>query len=196
MSLKKKLIILSFIAVLSIVFYMFFVEDIHINYPNNPLISKDSVNLLTIAKDYVYKSNNAIITQENISTGMYTDADYKNFYCTFKIPKYEPVYQKAWQDNNAQLLFESYLQETTEWVVNNKYKISVYYYKNESKSIKIMLFEQAWVGLSKLISSVIDLPVESKNKDIYITYESILGSFFGLTNGNDLRFYNNYLSIK
>lgn len=196
MSLKKKLLILCFISVLSIIFYLFFVEDIYINYPNNPLASKECINLLTIANDYVYNSNNAIITQKNISTGMYTDADYKDFYCTIKIPKYDPVYQKAWQDNNAQVLFESYLQETTEWVVNNKYKISVYYYKNESNNSKIILFEQVWVGLSKLVSSVIDLPIECKNKDMYITYESILGSFIGLKNGNDLRFYNNYLSIK
>ena len=195
MTLKSKLFILAFIIVIVGLFYVFFVEDILINYPESILENRDSKNILEIAKDYVHSSSNAIITRNNISTGMFTDADYKNYYCTIKIPKEDALYREAWQDNEAKVVFESYLQGTTEWVVNNKYKISVYYYKNNNKNI-VLLYEKTWVGLNKRVSAEINLPSECQNTDVYIKYESILAAFLGFSNGNDLRFHDNYLSVR
>lgn len=195
MQLKKKILIIILLITLFVGSYFFIVLDIHISYKDMPLQDKSTVNLFDDVSNYLDATNNAIINQTIISTGMYTDGNYKNFYAIMKIPPTDPYLLDAWKKGDASIAFESLLQGTKEWIINNRYKITMYYYPCEG-SEPTVFFNKKWVGLDIRVSYKQLLPEESKGKSIYIRYESDLGSLLFMKNGNDIRFLDNYLTIQ
>ncbi|GMQ57144.1 hypothetical protein AN1V17_15390 [Vallitalea sediminicola] len=190
---KKIFIVLSFLCI-AMLFYIFIVEDIYIHYEDNPLDEPLTDNLFDDISPYVVDSYNAIITESTISTGMFTDANYKNFYVTIKIPSSHPLLKDK---DNVHIEFESRLQSTSEWVCNNKYVIRMYYYEDDNPNNEpITFFKKKWVGIDNRVSSRLLVPEEARDNSIYIQYISDIGSLFFLKNGNDVRFFHNYLSIK
>ena len=165
-------------------------------YDETFLTEKNGVNLFDYTNKYLFENNNALVTKEELSTGMYTGSNNNNYYAIFKIKPNDPLLTEILKQGQANIVFESKLQGTTEWVVDNKYKISMYYQSSENKQKTIEFFSQTWVGANLTISSVQLIPKEAIGCDIYIRYESLLGSVLFIPNGNDLRFFNNYLSIE
>lgn len=193
MRLRKKILIILLFLNASVLFYIFVVKDIHIQYEDNPLDQRSGDNLFENITPFVVDSYNALITKSTISTGMYTDANYKNFYVTIKIPSNHTLLKNK---DNVHIEFESKLQKTSEWVSNNKYIIRMYYYKDDNPDNKSILFyNKKWVGLDKRVSTKQLIPKEAQGNSIYIQYASDLGSFLFMKNGNDTRFFHNYLSI-
>ena len=119
--------------------------------------------------------------------------NYKDYSIVLRIPSDDPHLINAWNDGDAVLAFESFLQKTTEWVDNNEYRISVFYFKNNTP---VVIYQNQWVGGDQLVSNISSIPPDAQNCDIYITYESVLGTAFFLKNGNDVRFKNNHLYFK
>jgi hypothetical protein len=197
MTLKKKIMIILAILCLTNIFFIFLVKDIYVNYKDNPLNEPLTNNVFDNIASYSVDAINATITKERISTGMFTDANYKNFHVTIKIPADNPLIVESKNNKKAYVAFQSWLQGTKEWLINNKYSITMFYYPNEDYSTApITFFNQQWVGLDRRVSSKIPIPKEAIGKSIYIDYASNLGSFLFLKNGNDIRFFDNYLSIK
>lgn len=196
MNLKKKILLLVMILCVLILFYLFFVLDLQIFYSDKPLLDKSTVNLLDNFPRYLEISSNAITTKKVISSGMYTDANYKDFYAIIKLPPDDNYMKEAWKKGEAFVAFESFLQSTKEWISNNKYMITMYYYSDDEASQPVIFFQEKWVGINYRVSYKQPLPKEAKNKSIYIKFESDLGSFLFLANGNDVRFIDNYLSIQ
>ncbi|MCT4687632.1 hypothetical protein [Vallitalea sp.] len=193
MRLKKKIFIILLFLNVSVLFYFFVVEDIYIQYDDNPLDLRSGNNLFNNITPFVDNSYNALITERTISTGMYTDANYKNFYVTIKIPSSHLLLKNK---DNVHIEFESKLQKTNEWISNNKYIIKMYYYKDDnSDNDPILFYNKKWVGLDKIVSTKQLIPKEAHGNSIYIQYASDLGSFLFMKNGNDIRFFHNYLSI-
>ncbi|GMQ60803.1 hypothetical protein [Vallitalea maricola] len=193
MRLRKKILIILLFLNASVLFYIFVVEDIYIQYEDNPLDQRSGDNLFDNITPFVVDSYNALITESTISTGMYTDANYKNFYVIIKIPSNHPLLRNK---DNVHIGFESKLQKTSEWVSNNKYIIRMYYYKDDNPDNEpILFYNKKWVGLDKRVSTKQLIPKEAQGNSIYIQYASDLGSFFFMKNGNDTRFFHNYLSI-
>ncbi|GKX28734.1 hypothetical protein SH1V18_12140 [Vallitalea longa] len=194
MELKKKISIILIIAPILCLLYMLFIKDIFIDYDYKPLTEPLTNNLFDNINLYIFDSNNASITKRNISTGMYTDANYKDFYVIIEIPiNNYLVENKA----NTYIIFQSLLQGTSEWVNNNKYSIKMFYFQdNNPDNDCITFYNEKWVGLDKLISCKQLIPKEALGNSIYIEYASEIGSFFFLKNGNDIRFFNNYLSVQ
>lgn len=193
MRLRKKILIILLFLNASVLFYIFVVKDIHIQYEDNPLDQRSGDNLFENITPFVVDSYNALITKSTISTGMYTDANYKNFYVTIKIPSNHTLLKNK---DNVHIEFESKLQKTSEWVSNNKYIIRMYYYKEDNPDNEpILFYNKKWVGLDKRVSTKQLIPKEAQGNSIYIQYASDLGSFLFMKNGNDTRFFHNYLSI-
>lgn len=196
MNLKSKILIIVFLICGLLVFYACFVIEFQIAYTSNPIEYKTSINLFEDISTYIEDTNNVIMTEKAISTSMYTDSNYENYYGIIEIPPDDSYIEKAWSQGKAFIAFESFLQSTKEWIVNNKYMITMYYYADKEETQKITFFEGKWVGRDNIVSHKQSLPEESKDKSIYVKYESILGSFLFLSNGNDVRFQNNYLTIQ
>lgn len=180
----------------SYTFYAFCVLEIHHEFVDNPLINKDTINLFDNPTTYEITTSNSIITNKKICTGMYTDGNYQNYSVIVEIPYNDYTLIKAWKNHNPSIVFESKLQSTKEWIVNNKYKISMYYYLDDNQNQPIVFYNKTWVGGDHIVSSSQLLPIDSKGKSVYVKYESVLGKFLFITNGNDIRFYYNYLSIR
>lgn len=196
MKLSKKVFIIVCILCMVMVTYPFVVEDIYIDYADNPLKRPVGINLFDNITPYIIDVHNAITTKAELSTGMYTDANYINFYVILAIPPDDSLLLKAWDDNQAYIAFESTLQGTKEWISNNKYIISMYYYPHDNaEENPISIFHEKWVGLDRRVSSSVPIPEEAKECSIYIRYSSDIGSIFMVKNGNDIRFFNNYLSV-
>ncbi len=197
MTLKIK-ILLSVLIILGIGFaYTYLVLETQTCNIDEPLEAKTGINLFDYPDTYISYSSNAIATKNSISTGMYTDANYENYCVTFEVLPKDSYLEQAWSKGQAYIVFESRLQSTIEWIVDNKYKITMYYYEDDKNMIgEIVFFQKEWAGNDHIISYEQPLPKESQNKSIYIKYESILGSFLFLTNGNDVRFFDNYLSVR
>lgn len=196
MKLKSKLIyIILFVCILRAL-YVFYILEPQTTGVDDPLPNKSSLNLFDHAALYIMHSTNAITTREVISTGMYAGGNYENFYMIIELPPDDYYVKQAWQQGQASIAFESRLQKTTEWVNNNKYKISMYYYADENNKHPVIFFEGVWVGLDKKTSGVQLLPEASKGKAVYVRYESVLQSILFFTNGNDVRFLDNYLTIQ
>ncbi len=195
MTLKNKIFLIIFLTFILIVFYAFFVIEFQVSYDNHPLQNKTEINLFKNISNYINLTNNAIITENVISTGMYTDANYQNYYVIIKIPANNYYVKQAWEKGQAFVSFESFLESTNEWIVNNKYVITMYYYDNKCNH-QVTFFEEEWVGRNNIVSNKVPLPIEAKNKPIYIKYKSHLGKFMFLPNGNDVRFKKNYLTIQ
>lgn len=196
MSLLKKVLIICLLFIVSYTFYALCVLEIHHKYVDNPLINKDTINLLYNTTNCNITTSNSIVTNKRICTGMYTDGNYQNYSVIVEIPYNDYYLNKVWKNHNPSIAFESKLQNTKEWIINNKYKISMYYYLDDTKTQKVVFYHNTWVGGDHIVSSTELLPIDSKGKSVYVKYESVLGKLLFITNGNDVRFYNNYLSIR
>lgn len=196
MTLKIKILLVVFIIIGLGFAYTYLVLETQTSNMDELLKDKTGINLFEYPSTYVNYSSNAIATEDVISTGMYTDANYENYCVIFEVPPDDFYMKQAWSKGQASIAFESYLQGTIEWIVNNKYKITMYYYEGDEDRKEITFFQREWVGNDHIISYQQPLPKESQSKSIYIKYESILGSFLFLTNGNDVRFLDNYLSVQ
>lgn len=131
----------------------------------------------------IWDFDNILISsnETEISTGSEADDNNKDFYVTYKIDL-----TRYTSDDWVHLYMESELEDTTEWVYDNKYGIKI------EDAWGNVLFEENRVGKDDLW--VIDLEVQPDT--YYITYYSkIDGTWLTGNNGNDVRFKNNYMTI-
>lgn len=159
---------------------------------DKPLLDHYAYNIFDHIKPYVIEASNCACTKEIISTEMRTDDNKKNYKAIVKIPAEDPVLKEAWQDDNLVIALQTRLQKTTEWEVNNKYRVSIYYIDKDQEHV---LFDKTYVGYDNIISEQIKLSKNLKEKDIYIKYESVLGKILWFNNGNDLRYQDNELYL-
>jgi len=192
---KKRIIIFTMIWIFIVLFAIIVLHDSSI-YDETFLTEKNGVNLFDYTNKFLFENHNSLVTKEELSTGMYTGSNNKNYYAIFKIKPNDPLLKEILKQGQANIVFESKLQGTTEWVVDNKYKISMYYQSKDDTRKSTYFFSQTWVGADLTISNIQSIPKEAIGSDIYIRYESILGSVLFIPNGNDLRFFDNYLAVE
>jgi hypothetical protein len=191
MKLLKKIIVLL-IFVMLVTGFVMTVHEPSDSYEDSKLENVDSKNLFKHVDDYMIMSSNAMCTYESLSTGMFTDENKEDYYVVFKVDSDDELL-KQWDQGTLMIDYQSYLQGTLEWIVNNKYGITMYYYNDNQEEIVFYQYETP--GADHTISDRVSIPLDAKNKDIYIKYQSLLGKILFAKNGNDLRFKRNYLTI-
>lgn len=188
MKLKKRIFIGVTIVVLAIIVM---IHNPHTVYTYSRLETKIGKNFFDDTNTYLYSKSNAIVTKSEVSTGMYTDSNNVDYQVIFKINADDFLLKNG----DAVIALESQLNSTTEWVVDNKYRIIMYYERLEEGDIeRVIFYDKTWVGTHETVSVVKKIPMAASNAEIFVKYESRVGSVLGYKNGNDVRFINNYLS--